>query len=193
MKKTSLFALGALVCLALPAMAEEPGMNAEAMAAWQEMMTPGPHHEHMAKMAGDWTVHSKMMMDPSAPPMETDGTAHMEMEANGLFLRETVHSPMMGMPWEGHGVFGFDKGLNKHVAIWYDSFGSMIMNFEGGCTDNCGQVTLVSDYTDPMTNQPAQMKIVSSMTDADHMTNKMYSVADGKDTMMGEILYTRKK
>ena len=188
-------ALVALATLSILAQAEgqDEAGDAEMMAAWQEMMTPTMHHEQMVKMAGDWMVHSKMQMDPSAPVMESDGTSHMEMVANGLFLQETVHAPMMGMPWEGHGVFGFDKTKNKHVGIWYDSLGTMFMHFEGECTNNCGSVTMVSNYTDPMTNQPATMKIVSTITDADHASNKMYGVTDGKEWLMGEITYTRNK
>lgn len=196
MKKTvSMLVLGALVAISLPAAAqdEKGAMDAEMMAAWQEMMTPGPHHVAMATRAGDWTVHSKMQMDPSETPMETDGTAHLEMVANGLFLQESVNSPMMGMPWVGYGVFGFDKTLNKHVGVWYDSAGTMMMNFQGDCSDNCSTITMSSNFIDPMTKQPSSMKVVTKTTDADHATNQMYGMMDGKEWLMGEITYTRKK
>ena len=173
-KLASILTLGGIVLISLPALAQgdKAAQEAEMMAAWQEMMTPGPHHQALATHAGDWEVHSSMKMDPSSEPMMSDGTAHLEMVANGLFLQETVNAPMMGMPWTGYGVSGFDKALNKHVGIWYDSAGTMIMNFQGDCTDNCSTIT---------------------MTDRDHATNQLYTMMDGKEWMMGEITYTRKK
>lgn len=191
-KSVTIVALGALVFSSMPALAEE-GQNSAEMAAWAEMMKPTPHHENLAKMAGDWNIHSKISMDPTAPPTESDGTSHMKVVANGLFLQESVVAPMMGMPWTGFGVFGFDKGKNKHVGIWYDSAGTMIMNLEGECTDNCAQVTLTSTFIDPMSGQPATMKFVSDTVDQDNATNKMYNVVDGKDVLFGEITYSRKK
>jgi hypothetical protein len=192
-KALSMLALAAVVFSALPVLAEDEHDHSAEMAMWAEMLKPTPHHEHLAKMAGDWTIHSKFMMDPSAPPDENDGTAKMTMVGNGLFLQESVQSPMMGQPWSGYGVFGFDKTANKHIGTWYDSFGTSIMMFTGECADNCATVTMTGSYVDPMTKQPTVMKTVSSMTDADHAMNKMYTVVDGKDVFMGEVAYTRKK
>lgn len=194
-KLVSILPLAGIVLFSLPAFAhdDEAAHQAEMMAAWQEMMTPGPHHQALATQAGDWEVQSSMKMDPNGEPMVTNGTAHLEMVANGLFLQETVNAPMMGMPWTGHGVFGFDKSQNKHVGIWYDSAGTMIMNFEGDCTDNCSTVTMTADFVDPMTNQPNMMKSVTKMTDPDHFTNQLYTMMDGKEWLMAEITYTRKK
>ncbi len=196
MKKiVSIVALGALVSVSLTAIAqdEKGAMDAEMMAAWQDMMTPGPHHQALATHAGDYAVHSEMRMEPNGEPMMSDGTAHLELVANGLFLQETVSAPMMGMPWNGYGVFGFDKTQNKHVGIWYDSAGTMIMNFQGDCTDNCKTITMTSNFVDPMTKQPTSMKIVHTMKDADHATNQMYCTTDGKEWLMGEVTYTRQK
>ena len=194
-KLASILTLGGIVLISLPALAQgdKAAQEAEMMAAWQEMMTPGPHHQALATHAGDWEVHSSMKMDPSSEPMMSDGTAHLEMVANGLFLQETVNAPMMGMPWTGYGVSGFDKALNKHVGIWYDSAGTMIMNFQGDCTDDCSTITMTANFVDPMTKQPSSMKTVTKMTDRDHATNQLYTMMDGKEWMMGEITYTRKK
>lgn len=193
-KLASILTLGGIVLISLPALAQDKAaQEAEMMAAWQEMMTPGPHHQALAARAGDWEVHSEMKMDPSSEPMMSDGMARIELVANGLFVQETVNAPMMGMPWTGYGVFGFDKALNKHIGIWYDSAGTMIMNFQGDCTDNCSTITMTANFIDPMTKQPSSMKTVTKVTDADHATNQLYTMMDGKEWMMGEIKYTRKK
>jgi hypothetical protein len=162
------------------------------MAAWQASMTPGPHHQAMAGAVGEWNFVSKMWMDPAAPPMETTGTASMKLTMNGLFLVEDTSAQMMGMDWTGHGVFGYDNTKKKHIGVWYDSMGSMIMNFEGDCDGKCGVVTSYSDYLDPMTNTQKRMKTVSSHEGPDKSMMLMYDVAGETETKVMEIVYTRK-
>ncbi|MEZ4651099.1 MAG: DUF1579 domain-containing protein [Candidatus Eisenbacteria bacterium] len=180
----------ALACVSSSDGSETPGDEAAAM---QDMMTPGPHHEMLGKLAGDWTYTSKMWMDPAAPPMESVGTSHMATAMNGLFLTEDVEGNVMGMPWLGHGTYGFDKGQNKHIGVWYDSFGTMMIMFEGDCTDHCKTVTMTGSYLDPMSGQPATMKMVTTHTDDDHAVNEMFNVAGGQEVKMVEVHYTRKK
>lgn len=134
------FAL-ALCLLVLPAMAQEQPSQEE-MAAMMAAMTPGPHHEALMKMVGSWEMSSKMYAGPGAPPMETKGTSTVEGLLDGRFIMETVKAPMMGMPWTGHGIYGYDNTTKKHVSTWFDSFGTMMMHFEGTCEKSCSVVTM---------------------------------------------------
>lgn len=199
MKTLRAFGMGAVLALSLGLGAawaqehpEHPGEDA-GMAAWQASMTPGPHHQMMASAAGDWDFVSKMWMDPSAPPMETTGSATMKVTMNGLFLTEDVKAQMMGMDWIGHGVFGYDNTKKKHIGIWYDSMGSMIMNFEGDCDGQCKVVTSYADFMDPMTSSMKRMKTVASHEGPDKHVMTMYDVVGANETKMMEITYTRKK
>ena len=157
-------------------------------------MAPGPHHQALMKEVGTWETHMKQWMQPGAPPMESTGSATLESLLGGRFLSEVVTSTMMGMPFEGRGVWGFDNATQKHVGTWFDSFGTMMLHFEGTCDGACKVVTMVSDYLDPMTKSNKRMKSVSKSIDADHTVAELYDVAkDGKEIKMTEIAYTRKK
>lgn len=185
-----------LAVLALPVLAQEQKQPSEAeMAAMIAAATPGPHHQAMMKGVGNWTTTTKMWMQPGAPPTESTGTATVEGLMGGRFVMETDKSPdMMGMPWEGRGIFGYDNTTKKHVGMWFDSFGTMIMVFEGTCDGACKVVTMTSDYMDPMTKTMKKMKIVGKEINADENVTMMYDVAkDGTETKTVEVTYKRTK
>jgi hypothetical protein len=63
------FGAGLLVS---PTIAEEPPDPAAMEAAWNDYMTPGPEHAHMAEhLVGQWEVSSKWWMAPTRHPRRT--------------------------------------------------------------------------------------------------------------------------
>lgn len=157
-----------------------------------EMSAPGEHHQHIAKMAGTWNYKSKMWMDPAAPPVESEGKTTNEMILGGRFLQQHVMGNMSGMPFEGIGIDGYDKGADKHTAVWMDNFGTMMMTFEGTCSKEDMSTTMTSTYRDPMSGQMATSKTVSRWKDPSTLVFEMYNVLpDGKDMKMMEIVYTK--
>jgi len=164
------------------------------MQAMMAAATPGPHHEQLAKRAGSWKAVTTMVMQPGQPPMATTGKSVLETVMDGRFLQEVTQANMMGMPWEGRGVYGYDNTKKKHIATWYDSFGTMMMHFEGNCSGNCKTITSKSNYFDPMSKSNKTMKTVSVMHSPDKATLTMFDVAkDGTETQTGEVVYTRER
>lgn len=204
MKRILLIA-GAIFCttawLATPAIAGDDHDHAAAeggeeamMAKWMEMAAPGPHHENMAKSAGKWTTESTFWMTPDAEPMVSTGTASQEMALGGRYMMEAYSGVMMGMPFEGHGMWGFDNASGKHVGIWTDNMSTTMMYSEGECEDHCNKITLIGSYMDGMTGAMKTSKIISEVIDDDHATVTMYEVmADGTEFKNGMITYTRVK
>jgi hypothetical protein len=126
--------------------------------------------------------------------METQGTATIKGLLGGRFVMETIEAPMMGMPWTGHGIYGYDNTTQKHVGTWFDSFGTTMMHFEGTCENSCSVVTMYSSYMDPMTKSMKKMKSVSKTVDDGTVMGELYDVAkDGKETKVMEMTYKRKK
>ena len=183
-----------LVLVASAAIAQDSGPSAEDMQKWMEMAQPGPHHKMLTASAGTWDTKSKFAMEPGGPEMEATGTSTIKSVLGGRFVEEAITSTMMGMPWEGHGVFGYDNATQKHNGIWYDSFGTMIMMFEGTCENSCKTVSMTSTYFDPMAKMEKKMKVVTTHKDDDHAMVTFFDVGkDGKDVRMGEVQYTRNK
>jgi len=181
--------------LAVPVLAQEQKQaGAEEMAAMMAAMTPGPHHQAMMKSVGKWTTTSKTWMQPGAPPTESTGTATVEGLLDGRFIMETSKSTLMGMPFEGRGIFGYDNTTKKHIGTWFDSFGTMMMHLEGTCDGACKVLTMTSEYMDPATKTMKKFKMVSKEVSPDETTNVMYDVAkDGTENKMMEMTYKRQK
>ncbi len=165
----------------------------EEMAAWEASMKPGAPHEWLASMDGDWNAKVKMWMDPSQPASESDATTKNEMIMNGLYQRSTHTGTMMGMPFSGESITGFDNVNKKFVNTWIDNMGSGVMFLDGSYDDNTKTLTLTGKMTDPTNGKEMDVKETLTVTSPDSHTFQMYMVQDVKETKTMEIVYTRAK
>jgi hypothetical protein len=188
-------ALGALVALAGAfAVAGAPEGVPPEMAEMMKLAQPGDHHKHMAKMVGNWTYKGKFWMAPGAPPEEGVGTMTAKPALDGRFIMTEVHSttPMMGMNFHGMGFDGYDNMKQKHVGTWADNMGTMIMHFEGTCSDGGKVQEMKSVFEDPMTKKPSYMREVFTWKDERTVVMEAFVPGpDGKEMKAMEIVYTR--
>ncbi len=179
-------------------MAKE-GQKAGAGAADQMMpmpaeTTPGEHHARLAKMAGRWNVATKMWPAPGAPPMESKGTAELKMIMDGRFLQEDFKSDMMGMPFSGMNIIGYDGFKKQYVSTWIDSMTTETVVSRGTCSDDGKVTTLEGMMTNPETKKAEKTRIVTTKVSDDQFTMEMFGPGpDGKDVKMMELQYTRAK
>ena len=159
--------------------------------AWMEYMTPGKMHEHFKSQVGDWTYVSKYWMDPeSKKPMVTNGTAKFETMFGGRYLKMTHSGMMMGMPFNGFGLTGYDNAKKVYQSIWADNMGTGIMYMTGNMKD--GKMVLTGSAPDPASGHNVRMKEVTTTIDKDHFTFEMYLLTPKGDVKTMEINYTRK-
>src|ERR1043165_3595764 len=71
--------------------------------------TPGPAHKALQALVGDWKAEVKCWMDPDGSPEVSKGTAKAKLTFNGRFLEEEFHGQMMGKPFTGRTLLGFDN------------------------------------------------------------------------------------
>ncbi len=177
---------------------QAPQMSEQEKAMWAAMEkagTPGKQHQWLAKKAGSWTFTGKfwMGMNPSAPPTEVSGTVERTSALGGRVLTETVKSEMMGQPFEGHGMTGYDNVKQEFWGTWNDSMTTGVMLSAGQC-DEKGNCTFKSTYTDPMTGETRETRMVSREEGADKEVMEAFDKGpDGKEFKSMELVYTRKK
>lgn len=101
---------------------------------------------------------------------------------------------MMGQPFSGTGVTGYDNYKKKVVGTWVDTMSTSIMTMQGSW-DKTGKVlTSYSTMDDVVAKKPLKMKSKLTLVDADHHTYESWQAeADGKWFKDLEIQYTRKK
>jgi hypothetical protein len=174
-----------------------PAMSAEQQAMMEKMTkaaTPGPQHEMLKKMAGEWNAKVKFQMDPSQPWQESQSTSTITVLMDGRYCQEVVSGQMMGAPFSGMGITGYDNVLGKYVSTWIDNMGTGIMTSQG-TSDASGKVlTFIGTMSDPVTGKASKSRMVTTIVDGDHHTLDMYAVPPGgkKEMKTMTIEYTRK-
>ena len=176
------------------AKAAQPAMDAKAM---EEMMmkaaAPGPQHEKLKKLAGEWSVTVVSTMDPSQPPQTSKGTSVVTSIMDGRYLQEQNTADMNGMPFAGMGITGYDNVLGKYVGSWIDNMGTGIMLSEGTADASGNVITWVGEGSDAMSGKKTKYRMVTRFVDDNKHTFEMYGKGpDGKEAKIVEITYERK-
>lgn len=164
----------------------------------EEMMKtikPGPQHDILAKMAGDWVVNGKMWRPPSTEAMlMKPGTEHAEMILGGRYLQSVNQGEMMGMPFEGHGMMGFDNFRKEYQMTWVDNMGTTISTAAGTADPTGKVITLMGKMDEPSTGEKDKdVKYVYTFKDDKTVVLEMYDSISGKGFFkIMEMTYTRK-
>lgn len=169
-------------------------MDTQAMMdVYKKLGTPGAPHKMLASMAGSWTTKIKSWCEPNKPPVESTGTCEQKMVLGGRFLQQEFSGEMMGSPFTGIGVIGYDNHTKKYVSTWMDSMGTAIFFFEGTASADGKTITQETRYDDPIRG-PMKCRSVTKIVDDNTHVFEMYGTdKSGKEEKMMEITYTRKR
>lgn len=168
-----------------------PEMDDAAMAAWTAAATPGPQHAQLASYAGHWKTEVKSFwMDPNAPVVSV-GTSDYTMELGGRVLVGVHKAEMMGMPFEGRSIDGFDNAKGNCWSIWLDNMGTSYMVSTGNISADGKTVTHTGSSWDPMAGKEVNYKMITRIVDANKHIFEMYAVDGKTETKQMEITYTR--
>jgi hypothetical protein len=197
-RKHALSVTALALLLSGPLAAQEaaaPAMKPEQQAmmeAYQKAGTPGAEHKQLAAMAGTYDLTVKAWHAPDAPPTTDAGTATRKMILGDRVMVEDVSSQMMGQPYNGQGLHGFDNVTGKYWATWSDSMSTGLMVSEGSC-DASMACTYTGTYHDPVTKQPQATRMTTRWTDKSTEVFEMYAPGpDGKEAKMMEITYKKR-
>jgi hypothetical protein len=174
---------------------EQPEMTPEQMAemeAYMQAGTPGAPHKALAATVGSFDLTMKSWHDPAGPAMEETGTAIRTMGLDGRVLFEEMTSSMMGMPYAGHLMMGYDNVTGKHWSVWTDSMSTGMMVSEGDC-DAKLSCSFTGSWNDPITKGPFKVRMISHWPSPTTQIFEMYGPGkNGKEMKMMEMTYTKK-
>jgi hypothetical protein len=177
--------------------AGQPQMSAEEkamMEAWMKAMTPGPQHQHLAAHTGTWSGTVKLWQAPGAPPEISQASSERTLGLGGRVLIDHWTGNMMGMPFEGISVTGYDLYKKQLISTWMDNMGTMIMISTGSMNADGSECTMTASFEDPATKTTKHLKQVTRWTGADTFVFEMYDVMPGQPDKKGmEITHARVK
>lgn len=193
MKIRAMFAsiMSALFLISFSAAYSQQGDQAEMMKKWQDYMTPSTVHQAFAKMAGNWNASVTTIM--GGQEMKSEGSGVYEVILGGRYLKSSFKSTMMGMPFEGFGLDGYDNATKQYLSVWMDNFGTGIMYLKGKMDDATKTVVYTGMIVDPMSGNEVPTKTTMKMIDDDHSVMEMFSFENGKEVKNMQIDYTRVK
>jgi Protein of unknown function (DUF1579) len=196
----TLLAAAAVAALATLAVAQQgqkqpemtPAQKAE-MEAYMKAGTPGGPHQALAASVGSYDLQIKSWHEPGAPAMEDTGTATRSMALGGRVLVEEINSSMMGMPYTGRGMMGFDNVSGKYWSTWNDSMSTGIMVSEGTCDASSKSCSFTGSWNDPIKKGPVSARMTTRWASPTTQVFELYGPGkDGKEMRMMEITYNKK-
>ena len=175
-----------------------PAMSAEDLAHMQEymkLMQPGEAHKHLYHYVGVWDTVTKVWMGgPGTPPMESTGTSTFTSVLGGRWVMEELTGTMMGMPYLGKGMMGYDNYKNLYVGTWYSNMSTEMLQMVGARHPKTGVVTMYGVMDEPQLSVHGRtVKYVIKQTDDDHFTFEIIDLHASDDYKVIELSYTRRK
>jgi hypothetical protein len=151
--------------------------------------TPGPAHKALAAFVGDWKAEVKCWCEPGGAPNVTQGTSKAAWILNGHFLEAEFHGEMMGKPFIGRTLMGYDNLKETFNSVWVSDLQTSIMTCEGKGGNGNKVITLAGTSSCPATGRKdIPIKTVFRVVSPDSYVFEMFN--EGHKSM--EITYTRK-
>jgi hypothetical protein len=163
------------------------------MEVYKELGTPGEPHKMLARLVGSWVTRTRSWMEPGKPPTEGHGSCEQKTLFDGRYLQQEYTGEMMGWPFKGVNLIGYDNHTKKYVSTWIDSMSTGIYVFEGSSSADGKTITQTCRYDDPMKG-PAEWRSVTHIVDDDTMEYEMFITPEGGvEEKMMEMSVIRKK
>ncbi len=155
--------------------------------------TPGEPHRLLAKLEGNWTTRTRGWMEPDKPPMESSGTCEQKMVLGGHYLRQEYSGDMMGLPFSGINLLGYNNHTKKYESVWLDSMSTAIYYFVGTGSPDGRTITQECSYDDPVRG-PSVWRTVNRIKDDNTVEFEMFvTPKGGKEEKMMEMTIARRE
>jgi hypothetical protein len=203
--RTTFRLIGGIAALALmlsalpgltPAEDAKPPQSPEELAkAFEQAGQPGPEHATLKPLVGKWTYTCKFWMDPSQPPMESQGTIERTWVLGGRFLEEKVTGTTFeGKPgFEGFGLIGYDNGRQKYTSSWVCNACTGTCNGLGAANSSGTRFTFETESYCPLRKEVVKGREELRIVNDNRTIAESYQIIDGKEVKMMELVSLRKK
>jgi hypothetical protein len=164
----------------------------EMMKRMEAAGTPGPGHKALEDLVGNWKAEVKCWHEPGGQPQVSQGTAKTRWTLNGRFLEEEFQGEMMGKPFRGLSLMGYDNTKQTFNTVWVSDMGTSMFTSEGKGENGNKVITLEGKATCAATGQKdVPMKTVFRVINQDKHVFEMFDSSRGENTKTMEITYTR--
>lgn len=177
--------------------ASQPQMTAEQLAEmqmWAKIGMPSEHHKHLNYFIGKWNTTTKMWMGgPGSDVMESQGTSNIRWVLDGRMLLDEHKGSMMGLPYEGIGMTGYDNYRNMYFSSWCSNMQTNMLTMTGKRHPDTGIFTYYGEMDEPSIKVIGRtVKYVTRIINENKYVFDIIDLHAGDDYKVIEITYTRK-
>jgi len=178
------------------ALAQQPSAQDQqkAMEAYMKAGAVTADHAHLKYYVGVWDVTTTMWTFPGTPPQTSKNRYDAALILGGRYVQMKFSGMMMGQPFEGLQIIGFDNVAKKYTTLWIDNTSTSFYLTSGTLDASKKVMTETGNWTDPMTGGATKVKIMTKILGPDEFVNEQYMVLpDGKEFKSMENRCLRKK
>jgi hypothetical protein len=189
MKKSVIVTLvGVLAAAAAVLSAKDPSASGPKPGSSKE-------HEWLQQLVGEWTYESEGIVDPSQPPVKSQGTQSARSLGGLWLVAESNGKAPNGAPMTGILTIGYEPEKKKYVGTWICSCMSQLWTYEGSLDETGKILTLEAEGPNPSTaGKKTKYRDVYEIKATDHWVQTSYMLADdGKWYRFVTANYRRKK
>lgn len=146
---------------------------------------PAPALEPLAQFVGTWDAEVELMGQKST------GVETCRMDVGGFWLLTDFEGSVMGAPFRGHGITGFDPAKQMLVGVWVDSMGGPWALLEGAFSKDGKTFTATCDGVDE-TGKPAKSRQVTECGRNERTFTVFQTGPDGKEVQAMKIRYKKR-
>jgi hypothetical protein len=181
MKKAG-FALAFIVLTAASSAAQTSQQDqAKAMEAYMKAAAVTADHEALKYFAGRWKVEAKMWAAPGAPPTESVNANEGKMILGGRYVLLNYKGEMMGQPFEGFQISGFDNIEKAYTTFWIDNSSTSFYLLKGTYDPAKKTYTFTGRWTDPMGGATPVRMVVKIVSPDEYVSETYMAMPDGKE------------
>jgi len=175
-----------------PASAKAGADKEEMMKKAEAAATPGPGHKALEQFVGNWKCEVKCWMEPGGEPNVSQATAKASWALNGRFLEEDFQGEMMGKPFRGRSLTGYDNTKQTFNSVWVSDMQTSMFTTEGKGDGGNKVITLEGTTSCAATGRKdVPMKVVRRVISPDKNIFEMFDGSKGENAKTMEITYTR--
>jgi hypothetical protein len=173
--------------------AKGPPSPADVLKLLADAGKPGPEHQKLQPLVGDWTFTLKLWTDPSQSPAELKGTSERKWIMDGRFVQETVKGEFNGKSFEGLGLIGYHAGEKKFSTVRACGLCGTISHGYSTFDSTGTKLTSTSEECCPVSGQKIKGRDEVIIESNDRVVTNIYKTIEGKEAKVMEIVYTRKQ
>ncbi|TAJ17636.1 MAG: DUF1579 domain-containing protein [Planctomycetota bacterium] len=172
-------------CGSAPAESKNSSVAVSDAAMQEPTFEPSPEHAIIMRTAGTWDV----VVDAQG---QKSKAVQVMKSVGGFWVAGTWDGEMMGAPFQGHMISGYDPTLKVFTGVWVDSMSPALFHSAG--TWDAATNTMHATIRGTVAGQEMVMKEVTTHPDDNHYKTTMSMVgADGVEMTVMVFDATRRK